>query len=60
MGGGRTPCSMTVIIYVSRIKGIIVNSSEKTVTVGAGVKWGEFNHALSAYRLHTPGGRCVQ
>lgn len=47
-----------MVIDVSRIGGVMVDEQRRTATVGAGITWGEFNHELQAWGLHTPGGSC--
>ncbi|WP_348945215.1 FAD-binding oxidoreductase [Chitinibacter sp. FCG-7] len=47
-----------IVIDVSLINSVFVDPQHKIATVGAGVTWGEFNHVLNAYGLHTPGGSC--
>ena len=55
---GYSMLNETVCIDVTSMNGIHVNKAEMIVEVGAGVRWGMLNHALDAYRLHTPGGSC--
>lgn len=61
--GGHSTAGYSVItgrliIDVSCIKGVFVDPEAMTSIVGAGVQWGEYNHALSVYGLHNPGGSC--
>eukprot|EP00978_Attheya_sp_CCMP212_P007125 scaffold16576_cov35-Attheya_sp.AAC.1 len=41
------------------MKGIHVDQNEMKVTVGDGIRWGQLNHALDVYDLHTPRGGCA-
>lgn len=47
-----------IVIDVSRIGGVMVDPISQRATVGAGITWGELNHELRAWGLHTPGGSC--
>jgi hypothetical protein len=47
-----------ILIDVSKLDSICVDSLGKTATVGCGVKFGDFNSQLNLYGLHVPGGEC--
>lgn len=46
-----------LVIDVRPMKGLEVDSARRTVKVGAGVTWGEFDRATQAHGLATTGGR---
>jgi FAD/FMN-containing dehydrogenase len=46
-----------LVIDVRPMKDIRVDPEQRTVTVGAGVTWGEFDRATQEYGLATTGGR---
>jgi FAD/FMN-containing dehydrogenase len=48
----------TVLIDVTGIGGVHVDPEAMTVSVGAGVRWGQFNNELDAFGLHTVTGSC--
>jgi FAD/FMN-containing dehydrogenase len=47
-----------IVIDVSLLNGISINSTAMTATVGPGVDFDRFNAALSAAGLHVPTGAC--
>jgi FAD/FMN-containing dehydrogenase len=55
---GYSVLDARMLIDVSTIKGISIDPQNMQSTVGAGVKWGEYNHELDAWGLHNPGGSC--
>ncbi|MFD1095910.1 FAD-binding oxidoreductase [Salegentibacter chungangensis] len=55
-GGGLGICDEGMVIDLSGIKFIHVNSDEKTVRVGGGNTWGEVDHATHAFGLAVPAG----
>ena len=46
-----------LVIDVRPMKDIVVDPAQRTVTVGAGVTWGEFDRATQEFGLATTGGR---
>lgn len=55
-GGGLGLCDDGMVIDLSGIKYVRVDSAEKTVRVGGGNLWGEVDHATHAYGLAVPAG----
>lgn len=55
-GAGLGICDDGLVIDLSRMKGIRVNPSDKTVRVEAGCVWGDVDHATHAFGLATPSG----
>lgn len=55
-GGGLGICDEGMVIDLSGIKYVRVNSKDKTVRVGGGNVWGEVDHATHAYGLAVPAG----
>jgi FAD/FMN-containing dehydrogenase len=55
-GAGLGTCDDGMVIDLSRMKGIRVNPSEKTVRVEAGCVWGDVDHATHAFGMATPSG----
>jgi len=55
-GGGLGLCDDGMVIDLSGIKYVRVDSAEKTVRVGGGNLWGEVDHATHAYGLAVPTG----
>ena len=53
---GRAVCDDGLMIDLSSMKGIWVNSTERSVRAQAGVTWEEFNRATQLYGLATTGG----
>lgn len=47
-----------VVIDVSRLRYAVVDTTARTVTVGAGTNFGHLNAVLNGYRLHVPSGGC--
>jgi FAD/FMN-containing dehydrogenase len=55
-GGGLGTCDDGLVIDLSRMKGIRVNPTARTVRVEGGCTWGDVDHATHAFGLATPGG----
>lgn len=55
-GGGLGLCDNGLVIDLSGIKFIRVNTSTNTIRVGGGNLWGEVDHATHAYGLAVPAG----
>jgi FAD/FMN-containing dehydrogenase len=55
-GGGLGTCDDGLVIDLSRMKGIRVDPSGRTVRVEPGCTGGEMDHATHAFGLATPGG----
>ncbi len=60
--GGHSVAGMStndggLVVDVRPMKAITVDPDNRTVTVGAGVTWGEFDRATQAHGLATTGGR---
>ncbi len=55
-GAGLGCCDDGLVIDVSRMKGIRVNPSDKTVRVEAGCVWGDVDHATHAFGMAVPCG----
>jgi hypothetical protein len=55
-GGGLGLCDDGLVIDLSRIKFVRVNTAEKTVLIGGGNVWGEVDHATHAFGLAIPAG----
>lgn len=55
---GYSVLNNRVLIDVSQIKGVFIDSAAMTATAGAGVTWSEYNYELDAYGFHSPGGSC--
>ena len=55
-GGGLGICDDGLVIDLSGIKYIRVNTSDNTVRVGGGNVWGEVDHATHPYGLAVPAG----
>lgn len=55
-GGGLGLCDGGLVIDLSGIKYVRVNTSDNTVRVGGGNLWGEVDHATHAYGLAIPAG----
>ena len=55
-GGGLGICDGGMVIDLSGIKYIRVNTEDNTVRVGGGNVWGEVDHATHAYGLAVPTG----
>ncbi|MDX1362798.1 MAG: FAD-binding oxidoreductase [Arenibacter latericius] len=55
-GGGLGVCDHGLVIDLSAIKYIRVDTSNNTVRVGGGTLWGEVDHATHAYGLAIPSG----
>jgi FAD binding domain len=54
--GGYAVCDDGLVIDLSRMKAIAVDSSSRTVRVEAGCNWGEVNDALQPHGLAATGG----
>lgn len=55
-GGGLGICDGGMVIDLSGIKYVRVNTADNTVRVGGGNLWGEVDHATHAYGLAVPAG----
>jgi FAD/FMN-containing dehydrogenase len=55
-GAGLGTCDDGLVIDLSRMKGIRVNPTDKTVRVEAGCVWGDVDHATHAFGMATPCG----
>ena len=55
-GGGLGLCDDGLVIDLSGIKYVQVDTSEKTVRVGGGNTWGEVDHATHPFGLAVPAG----
>lgn len=55
-GAGLGSCDSGLVIDLSRMKGIRVNPTAKTVRAEAGCVWGDVDHATHAFGLATPSG----
>lgn len=55
-GGGLGLCDGGLVIDLSGIKFVRVNTSDNTVRVGGGNLWGEVDHATHAFGLAIPAG----
>jgi FAD/FMN-containing dehydrogenase len=55
-GAGLGTCDDGLVIDLSRMKGIRVNPTEKTVRVEAGCVWGDVDHATHAFGMAVPCG----
>ncbi len=55
-GGGLGLCDDGLVIDLSGIKYVRVNTSDNTVRVGGGNLWGEVDHATHAFGLAVPAG----
>ena len=53
---GFAVCDGGLVVDLSRMKGVAVNPSEKTVRVEGGCTWGEVNDALQPHGLAATGG----
>jgi hypothetical protein len=55
-GGGLGICDDGMVIDLSGIKFVLVDTDKNTVTVGGGNLWGEVDHATHAFGLAVPAG----
>jgi hypothetical protein len=55
-GGGLGLCNDGLVIDLSGLKFVRVNTSDNTVRVGGGNVWGEVDHATHPYGLAVPAG----
>lgn len=55
-GGGLGICNDGLVIDLSGIKFVRVDTSDNTVRVGGGNLWGEVDHATHAFGLAVPAG----
>ncbi len=55
-GGGLGICDDGLVIDLSSIKNVRVNTSDNTVRVGGGNLWGEVDHVTHSYGLAVPAG----
>ena len=60
--GGHSSAGYSVndsmVIDVSLMNHVVVDSRRRTARVGSGTNLGELNHVLGTYGLHVPGGTC--
>ncbi|MGW0614989.1 FAD-binding oxidoreductase [Streptomyces sp. NPDC002788] len=54
---GLSTCDGGMLIDLSGLKTITVDTEGRTARAGGGVLWGELDAATQAHGLHTPGGR---
>lgn len=55
-GAGLGTCEGGLVIDLSRMKGVRVDPTARTVRVGAGCVWGDVDHATHASGMATPSG----
>lgn len=55
-GGGLGVCDEGIVIDLSGIKFVLVNTSNNTVRVGGGNVWGEVDHGTHPFGLAVPAG----
>ncbi|MEJ2705141.1 MAG: FAD-dependent oxidoreductase [Sedimentisphaerales bacterium] len=55
-GPGLSLCDDGLVIDLSLMKGVRVDSARRMVRVGAGCTWGDIDHATHAFGLAVPGG----
>jgi FAD binding domain/Berberine and berberine like len=55
-GAGLGTCDGGLVIDLSLMKGVRVNTGERTVQVAAGCVWGDVDHATHAFGMATPSG----
>ncbi len=55
-GGGLGICNDGLVIDLSNIKNVRVNTKDNTVRVGGGNLWGEVDHTTHSYGLAIPAG----
>ena len=55
-GAGLGTCDNGLVIDLSRMKGIRVNPTDKTVRVEPGCVWGDVDHATHAFGMASPSG----
>ena len=55
-GPGFGVCENGIVIDLSKMKGIRVDQTEKSVRVQGGCVWGEVDHATHAFGMATPSG----
>ncbi len=55
-GGGLGTCDGGLVIDLSRMQGIRVDPSARTVRVEGGATWGDVDHATHAFGMATPSG----
>lgn len=55
-GAGLGTCEGGLVIDLSRMKGVRVDPTARTVRVGAGCVWGDVDHATHAFGMATPCG----
>src|SRR2546421_3610630 len=55
-GGGLGTCDDGLVIDLSRMKGMRVDPTARTVRVEGGCTWGDVDHATHAFGLATPSG----
>jgi FAD/FMN-containing dehydrogenase len=54
---GKSACDDGLLIDLSLMKGVSVDTERRTARANAGVLWGEYDKETQAYGLATPGGR---
>src|SRR5579864_2177400 len=55
-GGGLGVCDGGLVIDLSRMKGVRVDSAARTVRAEGGCVWGDVDHATHAFGMATPSG----
>jgi hypothetical protein len=55
-GGGLGTCDGGVVIDLSRMKGVRVDPTARTVRVDGGCTWGDVDHATHAFGMAAPAG----
>jgi len=55
-GGGLGTCDDGLVVDLSDMRGVRVNSRERTARVAGGCVWGDVDHATHAFGLATPSG----
>jgi FAD/FMN-containing dehydrogenase len=55
-GGGLGSCDDGLVIDLTQLKGVRVNTEKRTARVGGGCTWGDVDHATHAFGLATPSG----
>jgi FAD/FMN-containing dehydrogenase len=55
-GGGLGTCDGGIVIDLSRMKGVRVDPTARTVRVDGGCTWGDVDHATHAFGMAAPAG----
>ncbi len=55
-GPGLATCDDGLVIDLSEMKGVYVDTKQRTARVAGGATWGEVDHATHAFGLATPSG----